>query len=289
MEIFLSTLTGESFPLAVEASADIGAVKEHIHKLRGLAPDTQRLILGPKLLEDDHSLASCGIQSGTTLLLLAIPRPQALLEVEVWPEQGLSAYSEHGVFADTCAYPATVVRACVSGATDAAANGLYSSTSRGPPRATPPPGGEEQEQDKLEFPELMRGSYALRWAERCCESPSGWYVFDQLGRLPRVKVEVQASVRCPEDPAMDGTYRLQEDGAFENGSFTLAWYDALETYDGMCFQPGWYVEGFSSESTTHVENYWWWPPAFVSTPEPLSTSLTSAGNSSLALCGNLSM
>mmetsp|Transcript_118476 Transcript_118476/g.295620 ORF Transcript_118476/g.295620 Transcript_118476/m.295620 type:complete len:273 (-) Transcript_118476:83-901(-) len=272
MEIILSTLTGESFALDVDATAAVSAVKKKIHEMRGLAPDTQRLILGRRLLEDDYSLASCGVETGATLTLVGIPRPKALLEVEVWPERGYPAYTEYGVPAPTCAFPATIVRACVSGATQEVANGIYSSVSF--------EDGEQQ---------LARDSYTLRWAERCGENPSGWYVSDQDGRVPRCRVEVHATVRCADDPVMDGTYRPSDNGTFDNGNFTLAWHDAPGSYDGTCFQAGWYVEGSSNQFATHVENSWWWPPHYMNAHEPSSMSPTSTENSSFALCGNLSM
>jgi hypothetical protein len=271
MEIVLSMLTGESFKLVVEANAAVGAVKETIHELQGLATDLQRLILDRTLLEDDRSLASCGVVAGTTLTLVALPRPQALLEVEVWPERGIPVYTEHGASVSTCAFPATVVRACLSGATDDAANGIY----------TPA-------EDQL----LTRGSFGLQWMERCEEAPSGWYICDHCSGTaaasPKIgtRVHVRATVRCDDDPDLDGTYHPGSgNGTFEKGNFTLAWHEAPDSYDEMCFPIGWYVEGSGTQSTSCVEHLWWWPLPFASTFEPISTGLASTENSSFAFCG----
>lgn len=256
MEILFSTLTGGSFPLVVEATAVVGAVKQSIHQLRGIAPDAQRLILGSRLLSDSRSLASYDVEAGTKLTLIAIPRPQALLEVEVWPERAVCGdSSSFDPLAALCAYPATIVRACVSGATQDEANGVYCPVAPG---------------DRL-----VHGIYTLRWAEQSGERPAGWYVFEEAqGHTPSIRAEVQATVRCLDDMALDGTYLPAENGVFEfqSGAFKLEWNDdgdAIDRFSGMYLSVGWHVRGLVGSSCDvdvayDFEQYsaWWELPFF---------------------------
>jgi len=247
MEIFCTMVSGDSFQLAVEATAFVSAVKRVIRDVRGFAPDMQMLMFGHILLEDDTSLASCGVGCGDRLTLVVCPRPRALLEFEVWPERG--AMGARGAFCEDCrfapeyTYPATVVHAVISGARAPKADGVYCPVSPG---------------DRL-----MRGEYSLRWIDCQGEDPAGWYITDKHNRASSNRVDVALTVRCTDDIVMDGTYNQNADGTFENGEFELAWCDGPESYDGICLQCGWYIKSSREHVSIRIElpalgDFAWW-------------------------------
>lgn len=224
-------LQGDSFGIFFELSARVAVVKEKIYSLRGIAPDLQRLLLGQTLLDDSRPLIEYGVQTGSILTMLVVCRPRALLEVEVWTERGLYFLRGHSsCWVPACRYTffATVTRACVANVMDPSANGVYCTTSR--------------------YDTLAHGSHlgesALRGLDVCTDHPAGWYITRTQGAKEQRgiwRVEIEATVRGSDDPAMDGTYRVAADGRLQNGSCVLAWYETVGCNDETCPPGGWYV------------------------------------------------
>ncbi|XP_077402012.1 uncharacterized protein LOC144035855 [Vanacampus margaritifer] len=62
MQIFVSTITGKTIALEVEANNTVETVKSKIEDKEDFPPDEQRLILGVRQLEDDHTLSDYEIK-----------------------------------------------------------------------------------------------------------------------------------------------------------------------------------------------------------------------------------
>jgi len=216
-------MQGETFSVLLDASAAVKALKISIHDLKGIAPDLQRLLLGETFLDDaQRSLASFGIRTGSIITLLTLPRPQALLEVEVWTERGLFALSDAQTLAPSglnFGYPATVIRACLSGCAEIEANGVYCAT--------------------VQRDILSLGAYKLRWLESIDDFRTGWYVTSTDSRLLCCPVAVEAAVKGTGDAA-DGTYTADSDmSRLSHEDFVLVWHEPSHISAGT--GRGWYL------------------------------------------------
>ena len=70
MKVFIRTLIGKTIPLEVDVNDTILNVKTRICFVEGIPPAQQRLIFAGKQLQDQQTLADCGIQENCTIHLV---------------------------------------------------------------------------------------------------------------------------------------------------------------------------------------------------------------------------
>lgn len=70
MQVFVKDLTGSTIVFEFESSDTVADIKERIHYMQLIPPKEQRLIFAGRQLDDDHTLAECGISKESTLHLL---------------------------------------------------------------------------------------------------------------------------------------------------------------------------------------------------------------------------
>ena len=82
VQIFVKTVEGRSIAIEVAPSDTVAQVKNRIQDKEGIPSEHQRLLFGGKPLPDDHMVADCDVQMGSTLHLQVIGQPKPVGEVE---------------------------------------------------------------------------------------------------------------------------------------------------------------------------------------------------------------
>lgn len=78
MQIFVTTATGKTITLSACDSDSGAVVKARLQNLEGIPANKQSIFYGKRQLEDDHTLAGCGVRREGTLRLV-ITQPDAAM------------------------------------------------------------------------------------------------------------------------------------------------------------------------------------------------------------------
>ena len=78
MQIFVKTVTGKTIALSACESDSGATVKARLENMEGIPANKQSLFYGKRQLEDDHTLAECGVRREDTLRLV-ITQPGAAM------------------------------------------------------------------------------------------------------------------------------------------------------------------------------------------------------------------
>ena len=70
MQIFVTTVTGKTIALSACDSDSGAVVKARLQNMEGIPANKQSLFYGKRQLEDDHTLAGCGVRREGTLRLV---------------------------------------------------------------------------------------------------------------------------------------------------------------------------------------------------------------------------
>ena len=70
MQIIIRTLTEKRFIISIRPTDLVEQLKAAIEVKDGVPPTQQRLCFAGKVMEDGHSLASCGVRNGDTVTLI---------------------------------------------------------------------------------------------------------------------------------------------------------------------------------------------------------------------------
>ncbi len=70
MQIFVKTLIGQMFTIDMNSSDSIALLKIKIWALTGLPPLGMRPVFSGRLLQDERTVASCGLSHESTIQLL---------------------------------------------------------------------------------------------------------------------------------------------------------------------------------------------------------------------------
>ena len=80
IQIFVKATDGANVTVDAKPSDTIGHVKELVYDEQEIPPKRQRLVFGGGILEDDKTLAACGVQNQSTLLLVMLPEVSIAVE-----------------------------------------------------------------------------------------------------------------------------------------------------------------------------------------------------------------
>ena len=70
IQIIIKTLVGRYFTISIRPTDLVEQLKAAIQDKDGVPPEQQRLCFAGKVMEDAHSLASCGVRNGDTVHLI---------------------------------------------------------------------------------------------------------------------------------------------------------------------------------------------------------------------------
>lgn len=70
VEIRIRSLTGRVIPVEVGLEQRVGELKEIVEVKEGIPPPQQRFLFAGRQLEDDKTLAECGVVAGSDLHLV---------------------------------------------------------------------------------------------------------------------------------------------------------------------------------------------------------------------------
>lgn len=70
VEIKIKSLTGRSIPVDIDLNQRVSELKEVVEVKEGIPPQQQRFLFAGRQLDDDKTLAECGVVAGSDLHLV---------------------------------------------------------------------------------------------------------------------------------------------------------------------------------------------------------------------------